>query len=85
MDEQEFDMEVIIQESPGGNWNIYADGCKVDDGFFRRASDAQEYCNQNGWLITDIRKHEQPRKITEEGREITMRPRDGLYYDPPTQ
>lgn len=50
--------EVVIQESPGGHWNILMDGEKVNsEGFFRRASDAQEHANAEGWVVIDIRKH----------------------------
>ena len=74
--EQEFEPEIIIQESPGGFWNIWTDGCKIDDGHFRRAADAQEYCNANGWTVNDVRKHEQ---------RTSGRPRNGMYYDRPDQ
>lgn len=61
MEEQEYEMEVVIQETPGGFWHIWNGDEKVDDGHFRRASDAQEFCNANNWLVQDIRKHELPR------------------------
>lgn len=54
MEEQ---IEVSIKESPGGFWNIWMDGEKVDDGHFRRASDAQEHANAEGWIIIEILKH----------------------------
>lgn len=81
MEEQEFEAEVIIQETPGGFWNIWTDGCKIDDGHFRRAADAQEYCNANGWVVNDIRKHEQNQQKTG----FVTKPRDGFYYKPPEQ
>jgi len=59
--EEEYEMEVVIQETPGGFWNIWNGDEKVDSDHFRRASDAQEFCNANNWLIQDIRKHELPR------------------------
>lgn len=67
---------VVIQESPGGHWNIWSNGCKVDDGHFRRAGDAQEYCNEQGWEIEAIRKHEPPRKSSG----MTSRNRTGVWY-----
>lgn len=57
MEHQEEQVDVVIQESPGGNWNIWSDGCKIDDGPWRRCGDAQEFCNVNGWNIIAIRKH----------------------------
>ena len=54
MEEQ---IEVIIQESPGGHWNIWANGEKMDEPLFRRASDAQEHANAEGWVVIDVRKH----------------------------
>lgn len=51
-------VEVVIQESPGGHWNILMDGEKVNsEGFFRRASDAQEHANAEGWVVVDVLKH----------------------------
>lgn len=78
---EEYTPEVIIQESPGGHWNIWSDGCKIDDGPYRRASDAQEFCNANGWIVNAVLKHEPER----EQKHVNRKPRDGLYYDPPEQ
>lgn len=79
--EEEYTPEIIIQESPGGHWNIWSDGCKIDDGPFRRAGDAQEFCNANGWIVTAVRKHEPERPQ----KHANHKPRDGLWYDPPSQ
>lgn len=81
MTEEHYEPEIIIQESPGGHWNIWSDGCKIDDGPYRRAADAQEFCKENGWKVTAIKKHEPERPQ----KHALRKPRDGLYYDPPTQ
>ncbi|MNC18399.1 hypothetical protein D3C75_663000 [compost metagenome] len=81
MEHEEDHVEVVIQESPGGHWNIWSDGCKIDDGPFRRAGDAQEFCNANGWTVTAVLKHEPERPQ----KHANHKPRDGLYYDPPSQ
>lgn len=83
MEHEEDQMEVIIQESPGGHWNIWSEGCKVDDGHFRRAGDAQEHCNEMGWTVLSVIKHEPERKSV--GGGYSPKPRDGKWYDPPTQ
>lgn len=54
MEEQ---IEVVIQESPGGLWHIWRDGLKMDEPFFRRAGDAQEYANDQGWVVAEVLKH----------------------------
>jgi len=81
MEHEEDHVEVIIQESPGGHWNIWSDGCKIDDGPYRRAEDAQEYANAEGWIVTAVLKHEPERKSSG----FAKKPRDGLWYDPPSQ
>lgn len=78
---EEYTPEVIIQESPGGHWNIWSDGCKIDDGPYRRAGDAQEFANANGWIVNAVLKHEPER----EQKHALHKPRDGKWYDPPTQ
>ncbi|MNB85835.1 hypothetical protein D3C75_327560 [compost metagenome] len=54
MEEQ---IEVSIKESPGGFWNIWLDGEKVGDGPYRRAGDAQEAANAEGWIVLEVLKH----------------------------
>lgn len=54
MEEQ---IEVSIKESPGGYWNIWLDGEKVGDSPYRRAGDAQEAANAEGWIVLEVLKH----------------------------
>lgn len=54
MEYQEDEVLVDIIQSVSGNWSVYSAGQKIDDAVFRRCSDAQEWCNAEGYIIDRI-------------------------------
>ncbi len=54
MEYQEDEAPVDIIQSVSGNWSVYSAGVKIDGAVFRRCSDAQEWCNAEGYIIDQI-------------------------------
>lgn len=51
MEHNEEYIPVEIIQSVSGNWAVYSAGVKIDGAVFRRAGDAQEWCNAEGYDI----------------------------------